>query len=300
MEGWLLYNHAEAGPIERSYALARWMAAAQERNITLKLCGTVSFDLLVREADRQTVILNDSRVTLPDFVLPRVGAAVSYFGLAMIRQLEQMGVYVCNCSSGLAMTRNKFRMIQLLSHHHIPIPRTMLVRFPVSMKRICTEIGFPLILKVVSGSEGFGVHLCETEHAFKEIMEIISSQIHQSPMIVQEFIKGSYGRDLRLFVLGGKVIACMERIAQRGFKANFSLGGKIRPYRMTPEIEYLACKTAELFELEVAGVDLLFDGDGFKVCEANSAPGLKGIEAASKMDIAGQVLDYIQQLVLRT
>jgi RimK family alpha-L-glutamate ligase len=191
-------------------------------------------------------------------------------------------------------------MMQILNHHHIPTPKTMLVKFPMSMDRICSEIGFPLVLKMVSGSEGFGVHLCETKHALKEIMEIISSQIHHSPMIVQEFIKGSYGRDLRVFVLGGKAIACMQRTADSGFKANFSLGGKIDLYPLTPEIEHLACRTAELFGLEVAGVDLLFDGSGFKVCEANTAPGLKGIEHASKLDIAGMVFDHVRQLVLRT
>ena len=299
MEGWMLYNKPEAGTTERTYALPRWIETAKKKNIPLKIYGTEELDLLVTHADEKTVVINDSRVTLPDFVIPRVGASVTYFGLAVIRQLEQLGVHVCNGSASIAMSKDKLQMMQVLTHHHIPTPRTMLVKFPMSMSRVCSEIGFPLVLKMVSGSEGFGVHLCETKHALEEILEIISSQIHHSPMIVQEFIKSSYGRDLRIFVLNGKAIACMQRTADRGFKANFSRGGRIETHPITPEIERLACATAELFGLDIAGIDLLFDGSGFKVCEANSAPGLKGIERASNIDIAGMVLDYVQQSILR-
>ncbi|MDX2345742.1 MAG: RimK family alpha-L-glutamate ligase [Legionella sp.] len=298
MEGWLLFNQPESGLTETDYTPPRLVQAATQKNIPLKIYGSHELDLLVTHADERSIVANNSRVTLPDFIIPGVGASVSYFGLALIRQLEQLGVYVCNGSAAISMARDKLQMIQMLSHHHLPTPKTMLVKFPMSMKRIASEIGFPLVLKMVSGTEGFGVHLCETKHALQEIMEIISSQIHQSPMIVQEFIKSSYGRDLRVFVLGGKAIACMQRTSTRGFKANFSLGGTVASYPITPEIEHLACATAELFGLEIAGIDLLFDGSSFKVCEANSAPELKGIELASQLDIATQIIEHVQQVVL--
>jgi gamma-F420-2:alpha-L-glutamate ligase len=300
MEGWLLFNRPASGLTDKDYTPPRLVEAATQKNIPLKIYGSDELDLLVTHADEKTIVVNDSRVTLPDFIIPRVGASVTYFGLALLRQLEQLGVHVCNGSAAIAMAKDKLHMIQMLNHHHLPTPRTMLVKFPMSMDRVSTEIGFPLVLKVVSGTEGFGVHLCETKHALEEIMEILSAQIHHSPMILQEFIKGRYGRDLRVFVLGGKAIACMQRTAGRGFKANFSLGGTVNPYPMTPEIEHLACATAELFGLEIAGIDLLFDGSGFKICEANSSPGLKGIELASQLDIASKVIEHVQQSVLRT
>ena len=300
MEGWLLCNRPESGLTEKDYTPPRLVEAATHKNIPIKIYGTDELDLLVTHADEKTIVLNDSRVTLPDFIIPRVGAGVSYFGLALIRQLEQLGLYVCNGSLGIEMARDKLKMIQTLSHHHLPTPKTMLVKFPMSMNRVCAEIGFPLVLKVVSGSEGFGVHLCETKHALEEIIDILSVQIHHTPIILQEFIQSSYGRDLRVFVLGGKAIACMKRTAGRGFKANFSLGGTVEPYPITPEIEQLACAAAKLFHLDIAGVDLLFDGSGFKICEANSSPGFKGIELASQMDLATQVIEHIEQSVFRT
>ncbi len=300
MEGWLLCNRPESELTEKDYTPPRLVEAAAKKNIQLKIYGSDQLDLLVSHPDEKTMILNNQRVTLPDFIIPRVGANVSYFALAAIRQLEQLGIYVCNGSDAISMAKDKFHMMQMLTHHHIPTPKTMLVKFSMSIDRVCSDIGFPLVLKMVSGSKGFGVHLCETKHAFQEILEIMSAQVHHSPMIIQEFVKGSYGCDLRVFVLNGKAIACMKRTACSGFKANYSQGGTVGPYPITPEIEQLACSTAALFGLDVAGVDLLFDGSGFKVCEANSSPGLQGIELASKRDIAAEMIEYVRQSVLRS
>jgi gamma-F420-2:alpha-L-glutamate ligase len=299
MEGWLLCNRPATGLTEKDYTPPRLLEAAAKKKIKMTVYGTHELDLLVTDAYEKTVILNNTRITLPDFIIPRVGANVSYFGLALIRQLEQLGVYVCNGADAITIAKDKLRMMQVLNAHHIPTPKTILLKFPMSIDRICHEIGFPLVLKMVSGTEGFGVHLCESKHAFKEIMEILSTQMQHSPMIAQEFIKDSYGADLRVFVLGGKVIACMKRTAASGFRANYSLGGTVESYPITPEIEQLARASAELFGLEIAGVDLLFDGRRFRVCEANSSPGFKGIELASQLDIASQVIEHIQQSILR-
>ncbi len=300
MEGWVLCNRPVGELVETTlFGVNRLIEAASARGIHLKVYSVDDLDLLVTHAGDKTVVVNDSRVTLPDFIIPRVGASVSYFGLALIRQLEQLGVYVCNGSDAIMVTKDKLRMAQILNQHHIPIPKTMLMKFPSSITRIQAEIGFLVVLKMVSGTEGFGVHLCETKRALKEIMEILSEQIHHSPMLIQEFVKDSYGCDLRVFVLNGKAIACMKRISEEGFKANYSLGGKVVAYQMTPEIENLACASAKLFGLEVAGIDLLFDGSGFKVCEANASPGFKGIESATRSDIALQLIDYIEGVVLK-
>ena len=141
----------------------------------------------------------------------------------------------------------------------------------------------------MSGAKGFGVHLCELPRALEEIMEIISGQGQPTPMILQEFIKDSYGRDLRVFVLGDEVLGCMQRVSRDGFKANYSRGGTVEPYTLTPEIEHLARSAARLFNLEIAGIDLLFDGECFKICEANSAPGFKGMEEVHDIDVADKI-----------
>ncbi len=300
MEGWVLCNRPLGELVETTlFGVNRLMEAAKAQKITLKVYSVSELDLFVTHSGEKTAVVNNVRVTLPDFIIPRVGASVSYFGLALIRQLEQLGVYVCNGSDSIVLTRDKLRMAQILNQNHIPIPKTMLMKYPSSVARIRSEIGFPVVIKMVSGTEGFGVHLCESERALEEIMEIISVQLQHSPMLIQEFVKDSYGCDLRVFVLNGKAIACMKRTSEQGFKANYSLGGNVLSYAMTPEIERLACASAELLGLEIAGIDLLFDGDGFKVCEANSSPGFKGIELATDSDIASKFMAYIKAVVLK-
>lgn len=293
MKGWILYKRNKAELTEVDHGVNRFLSVAASMQIELEVYRPDEFELVINCDDKKSILLNDERVSLPDFLLPRLGAETSYFALAIIRQLEKLGVYTCNHSVAIETVRDKMFFSQLLAQSDLPFPKTMLVKFPVSVAVVEREIGFPLVIKNIAGARGIGIHLCETAQSFRDLMELIATQNGNCQMILQEFIAASYGRDLRILVLGGKVIGCMQRKAKDSFKANYSLGGEVSPYPVTPEIEKLAINCANLFNLEIAGVDLLFDTDGFKICEANSSPGFKGMELATGHNIASQILSYI-------
>ena len=157
----------------------------------------------------------------------------------------------------------------------------------------CREIGFPLVIKNVTGSQGAGIYLCESEDKFIDVMELIYTNNNKANIILQEFIQKSCGQDLRVFVVGGRVVGCMKRSSKSSFKANFSKGGEVSSFDLTPEIEWLSAETAKLLNLDVAGVDLLFDEAGFKVCEANSSPGFCGLEKVTDKIVAESIINYI-------
>lgn len=295
MKGWILYKRNKQELTEADHGVNRLLSVAPSLKIELEVYRPEEFELVISRDDRKSILLNDERVSLPDFLLPRLGAETSYFALAIIRQLEKLGVYSCNHSTAVETVKDKMFLSQLLAQSDLPSPRTMLVKFPVSAVVVEREIGFPLVIKNVSGARGIGIHLCENAQSFKDLMELIGSHSGYSQMILQEFIASSYGRDLRVFVLGGKVIGCMKRTSKDSFKANYSLGGEVEPYPITAEIEHLAIACANLFGLDIAGIDLLFDTKGFKICEANSSPGFKGMERATGDNIALQILNYIKK-----
>lgn len=296
MKGWILYKRNKKELTEHDNGVQRFLSVAGSLNLELEVYKPEQFELVVTQQAQSTILLDGNPVNLPDFFIPRMGAQTSYFGLALIRQIEQAGVYTCNRSLAIETVRDKMLLSQLLVKAKLPAPKTMLVKFPVSKELVRREIGFPLVIKNISGAQGVGIHLCKTEEGFADLMELIACQNIHSRIILQEFIEESYGRDLRVIVLGGQVIGCMQRIAKEGFKANCSLGGIAQPYSITPEIEQLSIKCAQLFDLEIAGIDLLFDKDGFKICEANSSPGFKGMESAIDDDIALKILAYVKKM----
>ncbi|MCA0402679.1 MAG: RimK family alpha-L-glutamate ligase [Proteobacteria bacterium] len=297
MKGWILYKRNKNELTEVDHGVTRFLTAAEKLDIELEVYRPDEFELVISRDDKKSILLRDSRVALPDFLLPRLGAETSYFALAIIRQLEKLGVYTCNHSEAVANVGDKMFLSQQLAQTNLPAPKTMLVKFPVSLNIVEKEIGFPLVIKNISGARGIGIHLCETKEGFIDLMELIGSHGSNVQMIIQEFIATSYGRDLRVFVLGGKVIGCMERISKDSFKANYSRGGEVKAYSLTPEIESLATQCADLFNLEIAGIDLLFDKEGFKICEANSSPGFKGMEKATNKDMATKILKYIKKRI---
>jgi RimK family alpha-L-glutamate ligase len=247
------------------------------------------------------MILIDGEVAvLPDFVIPRLGSSSDYFTLAVIRQLELLGVYLANSAQGIATVKDKFQMHQLLAAQGLPTPKTMLLRFPIDREIVRQEIGFPMVVKNVTGTEGNGVYLCTSEEQFTDLMELIHANNSTPQIILQKFIQTSYGQDLRIFVVGGKVIGHMKRFSTSGFKANFSRGGKVAAIKLTAQMERLALQAAQVAGLEISGIDLLFDQAGrYQICEANSSPGFKGLEQVMGLCIAEQIIDYIVVQVRR-
>jgi len=180
-----------------------------------------------------------------------------------------------------------------LAQAGLPIPKTMLTRFPCKAETVEKQVGFPCVMKVVTGSHGAGVFLCEDAKQFEDLSELISSLDSKNSMIIQEYVKESEGRDLRVIIIGGRVVGAMQRTSTDGsFKANISRGGQGKAYDVDDEMEMLAIQVAKVLDLDIAGVDLLFHSDGYRICEANSAPGFEGFEKALDINVPQKVFDY--------
>lgn len=294
MKGFVLYSKQQKDLTESDYGVNRLLQAAKTKGIELEVLTANQFELVVTRDDKKSILIDDKQTQIPDFVIPRLGSNTTYYALAVIRQLEHLGVYICNGSEAIESVKDKLRMHQLLAHSNLPTPKTMLVKFPIEISVVRREINFPLLIKNVTGTEGAGINLCESEDHFIDVMELVYSHNNKANIILQEFIQSSRGQDLRVFVLGGRVVGCMRRSSSTSFKANYSRGGKVESFELTSEIEWLATETAKLANLDIAGIDLLFDGAGFKICEANSAPGFEGMEQVVGKCIAEDVLDYIE------
>lgn len=228
-------------------------------------------------------------------VIPRIEPSITFFGTAILRQLEMLGVYPLNNSLAVLRARDKLRSLQILAKNNIPMPSTGIANSPASIDAIIKSLGgAPLIIKLVEGTEGEGVVLAETNSAAKSVISAFK-QLHAN-VIVQEFIKESSGRDIRCFVIGNKVVASMERVANEGeYRANFHLGASVNPIKITPEERAMAVKASKVMGMDVAGVDILRSNRGSLVLEINSSPGLEGIEKATGKNITALMIEHIEK-----
>jgi RimK family alpha-L-glutamate ligase len=253
------------------------------------------FDIIVNRSRTKSIRYKGDSISMPKLVLTRVGSGTNYFRSAVMRQLEKFSVPTINNSEAITNVGDKLLAHQILAQNNIPTPKTMLVKFPVSSDLVAKEIGFPCVVKVLQGSYGKGVHLCQTKELFEDLMELIDNLGVKKTMIVQEFINTAVGTDLRVWVVGGKTIGVMKRTGPPGdFRANITGGGTGESFEITNELDLLCRETAKCLGLDIAGIDLLFDQEGFKVCEANSAPGFEGFEKYCNIDIAGAIIDYVK------
>ena len=300
MQGWILYFKGQDEITERDYGVWRLIQAAVAQGIKLTIYAPEQFDLIVDVDGSRVIWVDGEPVQLPDFVIPRLGSGSSYLALSVIRQLELLGVYVCNSSQAIATVKDKLHMHQLLVQQGLPTPKTMLLRFPIDRETVSHEIGFPMVVKNITGTEGNGVYLCHDQEQFTDLMELIHANNSDPRIILQKFIQTSYGQDLRVFVVGGRVVGQMRRFSTTSFKANFSRGGQVAFVNLTPQMEQLALATAKSANLEIAGIDLLFDQNGlYQICEANSSPGFRGMERVMGKIIAELIIDYVKIQVLK-
>jgi gamma-F420-2:alpha-L-glutamate ligase len=287
---WILskYDHTE-------YENSRLLESFKNKNLDAILLNPSQFDIIVNKDIKQGLRYNGEVIKLPSLVLVRIGSGATSFMLALIRQLEKAGVPCLNSADTIECVKDKLHTSQILSQHSIAIPNTMLVRFPVDAAIVNTEIEFPCVVKIITGSYGKGVHLCESQSDFRKLMEFIDSLDSKKTLVVQEYLGERPGEDLRVLVVGGKVIGAMKRTAKNGdFRANINAGGTGESYQLTEEIEYIARESAKVLNLDIAGIDLLFDSRGFRVCEANSNPGFSGFEKYCQIDVADVIADYIK------
>jgi gamma-F420-2:alpha-L-glutamate ligase len=297
MRGWIIAKEIpKSSRPDTLHGVRRLAEYAEANKIDLKVVKPDQVEIIVNREDRKSILLDGAPTPLPDFVLPRMGAATTYFAFAVIRHLERLGVQTFNTSSSIEIVKDKLYQLQILAQSNLPIPRTMLAKFPVQVELVEKQMGFPVVVKSLSGSRGNGVFLCHDKSSFKDLMQLLEVANKEANIIIQEFVETSKGRDLRVFTIGGKVIAVMNRFSTDGnFKANFSQGGGVAPYEITPEIEWIAREVSRILNLDIAGIDLLFDkNQGFKICEVNSSPGFKGLEQACNIDIPQEIFRFIR------
>jgi len=240
-------------------------------------------------------IIYQGKPLVVDAVIPRIGASQTFYGTAVVRQFEMMGIFSVNESQAISRSRDKLRCLQLLSRKGIGLPVTGFAHSPKDVAGVVEMVGgAPLVVKLLEGTQGIGVVLCETTKAAESVIEAFRGL--DANILVQEFIKEAGGADIRAFVVGDKVVATMLRQGAPGeFRSNLHRGGSAKMIKITPEERSTAVRSAKTMGLRVCGVDLLRSNHGPVVMEVNSSPGLEGIEASTGVDVAGAVIKYIEE-----
>lgn len=275
-----------------SYSTRRLREAAVQRNHQVKVLNTLKFAIDLQKGDPE-LYFRQKKLSQYDAVIPRIGASITYFGTAVVRQFEQMDIFCANTSAGISNSRDKLRSLQILSRHQIGIPQTTFVRDKKDVLPAIARVGgAPVIIKLLEGTQGIGVLLAETVQSAEAIIELLQSQ--KQNILIQKFVAESKGRDIRAFVVGDQVVAAMRRVAQgQEFRSNVHRGGVAEPVILDEVYRETAVKAAQIMGLRIAGVDLLESKTGPQVVEVNSSPGLEGIERCTQLDIAGSIIDYI-------
>lgn len=275
----------------RCYSTRRMVAAARDRGFKTTVLNTLKFSIDL-QAGKPDLYYKGKSLSSYDAMIPRIGSSITYFGTAVVRQLEQMNVFVANTSNGISNSRDKLRSMQILSRHNIGMPRTTFVRDRTDVIPAIERIGgAPVIIKLLEGTQGVGVILADTIKVAEAIIETL--QTAKQNVLVQRFVSESKGRDVRAFVIGDRVIGAMRRVAQGDeFRSNVHRGGSVEEVELDDRYRETAIRAAQIMGLQVAGVDMLEGKDGPQVMEVNSSPGLEGIERATGKDIAGAIIEY--------
>jgi ribosomal protein S6--L-glutamate ligase len=244
---------------------------------------------------RPTVIYQGEPLENFDAIIPRIGASATFYGTAVVRQFEVMGVFSANESQAISRSRDKLRCLQILARKGIGLPVTGFAQATQDIDGLIETVGgAPLVIKLLEGTQGIGVVLAETHQAAKSVIEAFRGL--NANILVQEYIKEAEGADIRCFVVGEKVVAAMKRQGAEGdFRSNLHRGGKAEKIKLTPEERSTAIRAAKAMGLRVAGVDLLRSNHGPLVMEVNSSPGLEGIETTTEIDVAGKIIDYLEK-----
>lgn len=276
------------------YSTRRLVEAAEARGHEVHVIDTLRCYMNITSM-KPEVHYKGENLTGFDAVIPRIGASVTFYGTAVLRQFEMMNVYPLNESVAISRSRDKLRALQLLSRKGIGLPVTGFAHRPDDVDDLIKMVGgAPLVIKLLEGTQGIGVVLAETKAAAESVIEAFMGL--QANILVQEFIKEAGGADIRCFVVGGKVVAAMKRQGKEGeFRSNLHRGGSANLIRITPEERSTAVRAAQTMGLNVCGVDLLRSNHGPVVMEVNSSPGLGGIEAATGKDIAGLIIDFVEK-----
>lgn len=276
------------------YSHKRLKEAAETRGHELDIINTLRCYMNIA-SHRPEIYYNGDKLPAYDAVIPRIGASVTFYGLAVLRQFEMMGVYPLNESVAIGRSRDKLRSMQLLSRDGIGLPVTTFAHDPKQTEEVIKLAGgAPLVVKLLEGTQGIGVVLADTDRSAKSVIEAFRGA--KVNILVQEFIKEAGGTDIRALVVGGKVIAAMKRTgAADDFRSNLHRGGSAETIKITPEERSTAIRSAKAMGLNVCGVDMLRANHGPVVMEVNSSPGLEGVEKATGIDVAGKIIEFLEK-----
>jgi gamma-F420-2:alpha-L-glutamate ligase len=294
LRGWILFQHELDPAIPEVPEVFRFQEAAGAMGIELHVFQPHRFEMVVGTGSDWAMKYQGVAVERPDFVICRTGAETDYFTLALLRHIERRGVRLVNGPATIETVSDKLHTLQTLNRAGLPIPRTILGTFPIDVDLVERELGFPVIVKTLKGTRGAGVLKCEDRSQFEDLAGLLESADAKADFILQHYVRASHGRDVRVLVVGGRVVAAMERRSLTGgFKSNVSLGGVGVAYNPPQEMAELAVQAADVLELDITGIDILFDEDGYRICEANSAPGFQGLERATAMDVPTAILEWV-------
>jgi len=280
------------------YSTSRLVLAARARGHEVTVADPLDFHVVISRG-RPWMFLGDQPVPHADIVIPRIGASITNYGLAVVRQFDMMGVPVLNTAVAIARSRDKLRALQLLTKKDIDVPRTVCARTPDSVDLALDFVGgCPAIVKLQQGAQGIGTMIAETPQAVTSLLETLWAM--GQDIILQEYIAESKGRDYRAIVVGKRVVAAMRRQAKAGeFRSNLHRGGLGVRIDLDPRYVQAAVAAVRVMGLEVAGVDMLEAKNGPKILEINSSPGLEGIERTSGVDVAAKIIAHAERIVLR-
>ncbi len=278
------------------YSTSRLVEAAKKRNHDVEVIDPLKCDIVI-EKRKPNIYYKGGYIEGVDAIIPRIGASVTFYGTAVVRQFEMMGSFTTTDSEALVRSRDKLRSLQVLSRAKIGLPKTVFTNYSRDVEGVIKQVGgTPLVIKLLEGTQGVGVVLAETKNAASSVIEAFNGL--QARVIVQEFIKEAKGADIRAFVVDGHVVGAMKRQGKEGeFRSNLHRGGSAEVFELSDEEEIAAVKATKAMGLGVAGVDMLQSARGPLILEVNSSPGLEGIEEATGKDIAKTIIRYIERNV---
>ena len=278
------------------YSTSRLVEAGLKRGHSVEVIDPLMCDLII-EKKKPTVYYRGRSLETTDAIIPRIGASITYYGTAVVRQFEMMGRFTTTGSQAIMVSRDKLRSLQMLSKAQLGMPKTVFANHSRDVSEVINHVGgVPLIIKLLQGTQGLGVVLAETRNAAESVIEAFNGL--EARVIIQEYIKESKGADIRALVVDGKIVGAMKRQGKEGeFRSNLHRGGTAHIIRLSSEEEETAIKAVKALGLGVAGVDMLQSNRGPLILEVNSSPGLEGIERATQTDIAKAIIEYIERSI---
>ncbi|MFI1744943.1 30S ribosomal protein S6--L-glutamate ligase [Thalassobellus sediminis] len=276
------------------YSTERLVEEGEKRGHKVEVIDPLKCDIII-EKEKPTIYYKDRYLDYVDAIIPRIGASVTFYGCAVVRQFEMMGVFTIVTSDAIQRSRDKLRSLQRLSKAGIGMPKTVFTNYSRDVEEVIEHVGgTPVIIKLLEGTQGLGVVLAETKNAAESVLEAFNGL--QARVIVQEFIKEAGGADLRALVVDGQVVGAMKRQGKEGeFRSNLHRGGSANIIKLNHDELKLAMNAAKALKLPVCGVDMLQSSRGPLLLEVNSTPGLEGIEAATGRNIAKSIIHYIEK-----